>query len=66
MTRSSGFMNVAAGAEMNSGLCTATYGKLDCVRLLRERSRGSEQHDRREQREGRKHRFHGERIAHRG
>ena len=31
MTRSSGFMNVAAGAEMNSGPCTATYGRLGCV-----------------------------------
>src|SRR5206468_3230816 len=28
MTRSSAFMKVAAGAEMNSGLCTATYGRL--------------------------------------
>ena len=27
MTRSSAFMNVAAGAEMNSGLCTAAYGR---------------------------------------
>src|SRR5262247_357338 len=27
MTRSSAFMNVAADTEMNSGLCTAAYGR---------------------------------------